>query len=259
MKKLLIANLKMNIVSEEERDLYIAGIESRCSDMMAHTDVVICPSTIDLHAFEKLGTCGVHIGAQDLAWKEKGAFTGETAPGRLYEYGVRHAIIGHSERRLYNGESDAMIGEKVESAIRNGITPVICVGESAQARRGDYPFEHVREQISASVSALTSGSELAKIIFAYEPVWAISTNRSPNDPAITANDILSAKVEIIKTLTEIYDRTFASHVRILYGGSVDAQNVQEMCLVPEMDGVLVGSASADPGKFAAIAQQLKEE
>ena len=257
MKKLLVANLKMNIVSVEQRDLYIAGIESRCSDMMAHTDVVICPSTIDLHAFEKLGTCGVHIGAQDLSWKEKGAFTGETSPKRLYEYGVRHAIVGHSERRLYYNESDAMIGEKVESAIRNGITPIVCVGESAEARRGDHPFEHVREQITASVSALTSGGELAKIIFAYEPVWAISTNHTVNDPQITANDILSAKVEIIKTLTEIYDRTFASQARILYGGSVSAENAHEVCIVPEMDGVLVGSASADPGRFAAIAQQLK--
>lgn len=257
MKKLLVANLKMNIVTAGQRDLYIAGIESRCTEMMAHADVVICPSTIDLHAFEKLGTCGVHIGVQDLAWKEKGAFTGETSPQRLYEYGVRYTIVGHSERRLYNGESDAMIGEKVESAIRNGITPIICVGESAQARRGDHPFEHVREQIVASVSALTSGSELAKVIFAYEPVWAISTNHTVSDPQITANDILSAKAEIMKTLTELYDRTFASQVRILYGGSVNEENAHEVCIVPEIDGVLVGSASADPGKCAAIAQKLK--
>lgn len=257
MKKLLVANLKMNIVSADQRDLYIAGIESRCSDMMACTDVVICPSTIDIYAFEKLGTCGVHIGAQDLAWKEKGAFTGETSPLRLYEYGVRYTIVGHSERRLYYGESDAMIGEKVESAIRNNITPIICVGESAEARRGDHPFEHVREQIIASVSALRSGSELTNLIFAYEPIWAISTNHTVNDPQITANDILSAKVEIMKTLTEIYDRTFASQVRILYGGSVNVENAHEVCIVPEMDGVLVGGASCDPGKFATIAQQLK--
>lgn len=247
----------MNIASEEERDLYIAGIESRCIDMMAGADIVICPSTIDLHAYEKLGTCGIHIGAQDIAWKEEGAFTGETSPRRLYDYGVRYAIIGHSERRLYNGESDAMIAEKVISAIRNGITPIVCVGESAEARRGEHPFAHVREQVTASVSALTSGNDLAKMIFAYEPVWAISTNRSSNDPEITSDDILSAKVKITKTLTDLYDRTFAAQARILYGGSVTPENVHDVCIVPEMDGVLVGSASTDPGKFAAIAKKFQ--
>ena len=186
------------------------------------------------------------VGAQNMHWEAKGAFTGEVAPSMLSEMGVRFIIVGHSERRALFGETDATVSRKVVAARRHGLAPIVCVGENEAQRNEGNTREVVVAQIRAAFAdeALKSPGDL---VVAYEPVWAIGTGRTPEVVEVTG-----AHAAIRAALTERFGAP-AIAVRILYGGSVTAANAPSLLRAPGVDGALVGGASLEPGSFASIA------
>lgn len=211
-------------------------------------EVVVCPPFTVLAAVaEVLKGAAVALGAQNCHWEEQGAFTGEISPAMLAELGCRWVLIGHSERRHVFRETDEEINRKVGAALRHGMRPVLCVGETEAERRQGLTFTVVEGQLRAGWAGL-SPDDLARCVLAYEPVWAIGTGRSAS-PADAAEMHTLIRVEIEARFST---RT-AEHIRILYGGSVTEQNIDALMARPEVDGVLVGGASLRPSEFARIA------
>jgi triosephosphate isomerase len=186
------------------------------------------------------------IGAQNVHWKEEGAFTGETSFGQLQAFGVNWAIIGHSERRQYFGETDDTVNLRLKTALEHGLTPICCVGEVLEEREAGMTDDVLRRQCTRAFHAI-SAKKAAKLVIAYEPVWAIGTGKTAT-PEIAAE----AHAVIRKQASEIFGEDFAGQLRILYGGSVKPENVKALMAQEEIDGALVGGASLDPKSFAAI-------
>ena len=214
--------------------------------------VVVCPPTIWLEAVAEALSAAPHVavGAQTMRAEEKGAFTGETSP--LMLAGVaRYVIVGHSERRQYDNETDAGVAAKVASAIAHGLVPIACVGETADQRRGGLTASVIERQLRAAISHLDriSGSGL---VIAYEPVWAIGTG-----DAASGEDAQAAAAQVRAILAEA-DPTGAEEVPILYGGSCTPENAAEYFGERDVDGALVGGASLDAAKFAAILHAAAE-
>jgi triosephosphate isomerase len=196
----------------------------------------------------------VETGGQNCFWESKGAFTGETSPRALYSWGARYVILGHSERKRYFGENPKMIAKKLQAALKENLIPIVCVGESAQEKEEGKTFEVISEQLEEYLGGIEA-IRVRRVIFCYEPIWAISAN----GPAIlpTQNDIMSARLVIQKFLSKTYGSRLAEQVLIIYGGSVDSQNAEETCLKSGMDGALVGSASLKPMELVKIGQVLE--
>ena len=210
-------------------------------------DAAVAPSFPCLRAvLDAAAGTALAVGAQNMHWEAKGAFTGEVAPPLLFEMGVRFVIVGHSERRALFGETDATVSRKVVAARRHGLAPIVCVGENEAQRNEGKTREVVVAQIRAAFAdeALKSPGDL---VVAYEPVWAIGTGRTPE-----AVEVTGAHAAIRAALTERFGAP-AIAVRILYGGSVTAANAPSLLRAPEVDGALVGGASLEPGSFASIA------
>ena len=210
-------------------------------------DAAVAPSFPCLRAvLDAAAGTALAVGAQNMHWEAKGAFTGEVAPPMLFEMGVRFVIVGHSERRALFGETDATVSRKVVAARRHGLAPIVCVGENEAQRNEGKTREVVVAQIRAAFAdeALKSPDDL---VVAYEPVWAIGTGRTPE-----AVEVTGAHAAIRAALTERFGAP-AIAVRILYGGSVTAANAPSLLRAPEVDGALVGGASLEPGSFASIA------
>ena len=210
-------------------------------------DAAVAPSFPCLRAvLDAVAGTPLAVGAQNMHWEVKGAFTGEVAPLMLFEMGVRFVIIGHSERRALFGETDATVSRKVVAARRHGLAPIVCVGENEAQRDEGKTRDVVVAQIRAALAdgALKSPDDL---VVAYEPVWAIGTGRTPEPVEVTG-----AHAAIRAALTERFGAP-AIAVRILYGGSVTAANAPSLVRAPEVDGALVGGASLEPGSFASIA------
>lgn len=188
----------------------------------------------------------VRLSAQDCFWEEEGAFTGEVSPKMLKDAGCTHVIIGHSERRQYFGETDETVNKKLKAALSAGLTPLFCVGETLAERESGKTFDTIRKQVSGGLSGVAKG-ETAKIVIAYEPVWAIGTGK-------TATDSQAQEVHafIRNLLSELYDRSTADAMRILYGGSVKPDNIKGLMAQQDIDGALVGGASLKADSFAAI-------
>jgi len=211
-------------------------------------EVVICPPFTDLWtAAEKIAGSNVKLGAQNMHWEEKGAFTGEIAPAMLKEIPCDYVIIGHSERRQYFAETDETVNKKIKTALKFGITPIICVGESLEQREQGMAFEWVLGQVEKALNEIESDN-IKKLVFAYEPIWAIGTGKTASGE--DAQEMIAA---IRKKIEELYDKETADKVRILYGGSVKPENIKELMSKPDIDGALVGGASLDPQSFLAIA------
>jgi triosephosphate isomerase len=188
----------------------------------------------------------VSYGAQDISPHDKGAYTGEVSGPMLAKLGCRYALAGHSERRQYHHEDDALVSTKAQAAVRAGLTPIVCVGEPLEVREEGGQVGHCLTQLDGSLAGLTA-EQVAGLVIAYEPVWAIGTGKvaSPED----AQEICAA---IRERLTGVHGAAAASGARILYGGSVKADNMPAIMAQPDIDGALVGGASLDAGEFAKI-------
>ena len=213
----------------------------------SHCEIVICPPYVDLCAAVAAAQGSrVKIGAQNVAWAKEGAFTGEICGSMLVALGVTHAIIGHSERRQYFGETDETVLKRTQAALESGITPIVCVGELLADREADITAAVLTSQFQKGISGLTP-LQFAKIVIAYEPVWAIGTGKFAT-PEIAAD----AHRTIRGQVREKFGKEAADAIRILYGGSVKPDNTKALMAQPEIDGVLVGGASLDPVSFASI-------
>lgn len=216
---------------------------------------VLCPPFTALLAVRALleGT-DIRLGAQNMHWESAGAFTGEISPPMLAEL-CQYVILGHSERRTYFGETDESVNRKVQAALLHGLTPIVCVGETLEENEAGRTAEVVARQIKTGLARLNLGEgetedHPAPIVIAYEPVWAIGTGR-----AATASGANAVIAEVIRpSLAELYGEAFAQATRVLYGGSVKAENAAEFFTQPEIDGALVGGASLKASEFTAIVQ-----
>jgi triosephosphate isomerase len=212
-----------------------------------HCEIVICPPFIDLAAAVQ-ATQGtrVRIGAQNLHWAKEGAYTGEISAAMIVASGCSHVIIGHSERRQYFGETDESVLKKTVAALDAGLTPIVCVGERLEHREGGLTEAVLVGQCQGGICGLTP-TQFARIIIAYEPVWAIGTGKTAT-PEIAAD----AHRVIRQKIREAFGAEAADGVRILYGGSVKPDNTKTLMAQKEIDGVLVGGASLDPVSFGSI-------
>ncbi|MDQ1473597.1 MAG: triosephosphate isomerase [Bryobacterales bacterium] len=217
------------------------------TESAANRDIVICPPFPNLHAAvsETEGT-NIGVGAQNLYWGKEGAVTGEVSGHMLQAIGCQYVIIAHSERRQYFGENEADVVRKVKAALEYGLTPIVCVGERLEEREGGGTEAVLGEQFDGGIAPLTA-EEFAKIVIAYEPVWAIGTGKTATPKmAADAHRFIRGKV------SGKFGAEAGASTRILYGGSVKPDNVKNLMAEEEIDGALVGGASLDPASFAAV-------
>jgi triosephosphate isomerase (TIM) len=248
MRKPVVAgNWKMYKTVAEARHLVselVPGLQA-----VAGVEKVICPPFTALLAVAALleGT-DIGLGAQNIYWEASGAFTGEISPQMVAEL-CQYVILGHSERRGYFGETDETVNKKIQAALAHGLTPIVCVGETLEENEADQTADVVSRQIRNGLAdlGLSDGSAL---MIAYEPIWAIGTGRAAT--AEGANAVMGGVVR--PALAELFGEAFSQSVRILYGGSVKANNAAEFFAQPDIDGALVGGASLKASEFIQIAQ-----
>lgn len=245
MRKAIIAgNWKMNMTVSEAKAL-VSDLIPLVKD--AKADVVVCPTFVCLSAVkEMIQDTNIQIGAQNMHWEEKGAFTGEISPGMLTEMGIEFVIIGHSERRQYFAETDETVNKKVKSALAHGLTPIVCVGETLEQREAGVTESWVSGQVKAAFEGI-SAEDVKKVVVAYEPIWAIGTGRTatPED-ANKVNGLCRATIE------QLYGKDVADVVRIQYGGSMNPKNATELMAQEHIDGGLIGGASLKAEDFSKV-------
>ncbi len=211
----------------------------------ATCDVVVCVPAIDIPAVsEALKGTNIRLGAENVHFAEKGAYTGEISAAMLKEYGVEYVIIGHSERRQYFGETDETVNKRTLTALNAGLTPIVCVGETLEERETGKTENVLHRQLKEGLKGV---EDLTKLVIAYEPVWAIGTGKTAT--AAQANETIGY---IRKTLGELFCEKCAAKVRIQYGGSMNAGNCKELMAQEEIDGGLIGGASLKAPDFSAI-------
>lgn len=245
---LIAGNWKMNTTVHEAVTLVKSML--RDLDVIPDVDKLLCPPYISLSAIKELisGT-SIKLGAQNMYFKEKGAYTGEISPVMLKDL-CSFVVLGHSERRQYFNETDNMINDKVKSAIQFGITPILCVGESPEENEKGKTREIVTRQVEAGLEGVETGNV---VVIAYEPVWAIGTGKAATGKQ--ANDTIGM---IRSILHNIWDGNSAEMTRILYGGSVTGENISEYIGEPDIDGALVGGASLKTDDFITITRRTAE-
>jgi triosephosphate isomerase len=249
-RPIVAGNWKMNTTLSEAREL--AGGLRGPLDALETVDTVLCPPFISLAAVgETIAGSRVALGAQNCHFEAKGAFTGEVAAPMLANLGCRYVILGHSERRQYFGETDELVARKLGAVLANGMIPIVCVGENLQQNEAGQTQQVVGGQVRGSLAGLTP-QQLAGLVAAYEPVWAIGTGR-----AASAADANATIGFIRQTLAELAGPTTARAVRIQYGGSVTPANAAELFAQPEIDGALVGGASLKAPDFTTICQAAR--
>lgn len=244
MRKPIIAgNWKMNMTPSEAKTL-IDGILPLVKDNST-TEVVVCPPAITIPAVkEYIKGSNLHLGAQNMHWEEKGAFTGETSPLMLNELEVEYVILGHSERRQYFAETDETVNKKVLSALAHGLKPIVCVGETLEQREEGVTDKLVSDQ---TVKALQGVKDFSTVVIAYEPVWAIGTGKTAT--AEEANRVCGV---IRAAISNEFGAEVGQNIRIQYGGSMNAGNVAELMAQPEIDGGLIGGAALKPVDFSKL-------
>lgn len=217
----------------------------RVDDVPSRHELLIFPPAISLVAAAEARPARVRVGVQNIHWEEEGAFTGEVSAEMAREAGAEFALIGHSERRHLFGETDEQVALKTGAAIRHGLVPVVCVGETLEERRAGMVDDVILRQLDAVLPELALS---ARVLIAYEPVWAIGTGETA-----TPSDASSAHRTVRRRLAEALGGEAAARVGVLYGGSVKPANARELLAAPDVDGVLVGGASVDPASYVAIA------
>jgi triosephosphate isomerase len=214
---------------------------------VAGVDIVVAPPFTALHAAAGAASgTNIRVAAQDLYWEREGAFTGEVSPAMIKEAGAAYAIVGHSERRRLFGETDAIVNRKTLAAIAAGLTPIVCIGETLEERERGEMLAVLDRQIKDGLDQI-SGEQIGALVVAYEPVWAIGTGRTA-----TAAQAGEAHAHIRKRLRQWFGGDAADKCRLLYGGSVKPDNIQELISEEDVDGALVGGASLDVRSFADI-------
>ena len=244
-KKVSAGNWKMYKTPDETRSYlqeFLPLVASHDRD-----EIVICPPYTDVDAAIAIARgSNVAVGVQNVHWKADGAYTGEISAPMLLSLGVSHVIVGHSERRQYFGETDDTVNLRLKTALESGLTAICCVGEVLEEREAGMTDDVLRRQCVRAFHAI-SAKKAAKLIVAYEPVWAIGTGKTAT-PELAAE----AHAVIRREATEVFGEEFAAQLRILYGGSVKPDNASALMAQEEIDGALVGGASLDPKSFAAI-------
>jgi triosephosphate isomerase (TIM) len=250
-RKVLIAgNWKMNL-NHLEAISHVQKLAFTLPEKYySHVEVVVLPPFTAIRSVQTLidgDKLSLVYGAQDLSPADSGAYTGDISGSMLAKLGCTYVAIGHSERREIHGEDDATVNAKVKAAYKNGIIPILCVGEGLSVREAGDQVKHSVDQLTAALDGV-SAADAAKIVLAYEPVWAIGTGRvaTPDDAQEVCGALRSA-------LADLYSSDVADGVRVLYGGSVKSGNVAEIVAKPDVDGALVGGASLDATEFATLA------
>jgi triosephosphate isomerase len=245
-RKLIIAgNWKMNKTVAEALDL-VRGLKIELANVK-EVDIVVCPPYTALGEVSKaILDSNIRLGAQNMSEHNVGAFTGEIAAVMLKEFSVRYVILGHSERRQYQKESDSLIAKKAAAVHAASLKPIVCVGETLAEREGGQTEKVLQTQVSGSLTGL-SKDQMVETIVAYEPVWAIGTGKTA-----TTAQAQEAHAFIRRLLAKIFDETVARRVRIQYGGSVKPSNARELMSQPDVDGALVGGASLEARSFSDI-------
>ncbi len=244
-KKLIAANWMMYKTPEQTAAFFREFLPM----VSVHTrdEIVVCPPFIDLQtAVAAAEDSNVAVGAQNVHWEKEGAFTGEISAAMLTSLRVTHVIIGHSERRQYFNETDDTVNRKLEIALENGLTPILCVGEVLEEREAGLTEDVLRRQCMRAFNGI-SARKAAKLVIAYEPVWAIGTGKTAT-PQMASDAHLVIRHEAEKA----FGKEFADSLRILYGGSCKPENASALMSQTEVDGALVGGASLDPASFAKI-------
>ena len=246
-KTIIAGNWKMFLSPQEgavlAREILSSMKENR------EVETVLCPPSVTLTAVgEALRGSEVRLGAQNIYWEDSGAFTGEISASMLMGW-CKYVIVGHSERRLYFGETDKIVHRKVKAALANDLQPIICVGENADERETGRTAEIVRRQIQAAYSGLTQ-NEAMRTVVAYEPVWAIGAGKAATPSS--ANEVCAD--DIRASLHKLFGEDVADTVRVQYGGSVDSDNVAAFMRESDIDGALVGGASLSATSFCDIVQ-----
>ena len=254
MRKYIVAgNWKMNTTVPEGVELAKAVVE-KAKDLPANVELVVAPPFTHLAPVaDVLKGSKVALSAQNCADHEKGAYTGEISASQLADIGAKYCIVGHSERRQYHGEDDMLINAKAKALLDKGISPIICVGESLEQREMDLTMEYVAYQVKAALSGIDA-TKLRRCIIAYEPIWAIGTGKTA-----TAEQAQEVCQGIRAVIRGIYGARPARAVSILYGGSMNAKNAEELLAQPDIDGGLIGGASLKPVDFAAIIKATDQQ
>lgn len=244
-QKLIAGNWKMN-GSLAANAALVKGVQDGLAAALAgkKAQVAVCVPSVYLAQVQQLTqNSGIDLGSQDVSAHEHGAYTGETSAAMLKDFAVRYAIVGHSERRQYHGETDEVVATKAQRALAAGITPVVCVGETLAEREAGKTEEVVKRQLAAVIH--TNGHCISEIVVAYEPVWAIGTGKTATpEQAQAVHAVLRAQ---LKAATAHSDR-----VHILYGGSMNAANAAQLLSQPDIDGGLIGGAALKPADFLTI-------
>lgn len=243
-RKVIAGNWKMNMLPNEAIS-FLEEFEPLVKD--TQNEVVLCVPYTDLfYCLNFAQGTNIKIGAQNMHWEEKGAFTGEIAPQMLKSIGVEYVIIGHSERRQYYNETDETVNKKLKAAFANDLKPIVCVGETLEEREAGITAQRITSQTRLALEGLTN-EEVKNTIIAYEPIWAIGTGKTA-----TADDANQSIIEIRKEIEKIYGKDVADCVIIQYGGSVKSSNAKELFGMSDIDGGLVGGASLKAEEFSKI-------
>jgi triosephosphate isomerase len=247
----MAGNWKMNLDHQQATHLVqkLAWTLEDGKHDYAQVEVAVIPPYTDIRSVQTLvdgDKLPLRYGAQDLSAHDAGAYTGEISGAFLAKLGCTFVVVGHSERRQYHAEDDAVVNAKVKAAYRHGLTPVLCIGEGLEVRKEGRHVEHTLAQLDGGLAGV-SAEQAASVVVAYEPVWAIGEVATPQD----AQEVCAA---IRGRLAELYSADLAVGVRVLYGGSVKASNIAGIMAEPDVDGALVGGASTDPVEFASIAR-----
>ena len=246
MGKIIVANWKMNPTKQAEaRNLLLKLTKAKVG---SQTKVVVCPPFIYLPEAHRIlaQKKKIFLGAQNCFFEEKGAFTGETSPAMLKDMGVKFVILGHSERRLIIGESSDLVAKKIKEVLKLGLTPILCLGETADQRKAGETFSFLEKEMRESLRGI-SKSEIKNVYIAYEPIWAIGSGNFCNP-----DDVLSVSLFFRKLIAKSYSRSSAEKIKILYGGSVKAKNAEAYISQEGIDGLLIGGASLKAEEFLEI-------
>ncbi len=246
-RPLVAGNWKMNMLYQDAQQLF-GAINEASASLSGDVDIMIAPPGVYLRWFVKDSTARVTVGAQDVSHREEsqGAFTGEMSAAILESAGIEYAIVGHSERRAYHGETDEIIQKKIQACVKAGLAPVYCCGENLDERESGRHFDVVRKQISTALNGFTAG-ELSKLVIAYEPVWAIGTGKTAS-----SEQAQEMHAEIRKLISGLFGESYSKSLRILYGGSCKPSNAKEIFSQPDVDGGLIGGAALNAADFLDI-------
>lgn len=247
-KNIVAGNWKMNLDYEKGLSLFSEIVNMVKDEVVGDQEIIICSPSIHLHSIAKLAepVGNVTIGAQNIHQAGSGAYTGEISGAQVKSTGAEYVILGHSERRAYFGETDALLAQKVDAALTNGLKPIFCIGETKEEREGEKVFEVIKTQLEKGVFHLSS-EDFGKVVLAYEPVWAIGTG-------LTASPEQAQEVHafIRETIANHYTQKIADETTILYGGSCNPGNANELFSQKDIDGGLIGGASLKSRDFMEI-------